>query len=319
MTSSTGTGQHPEVDEISALTEGLLPPGRTAAVRDHLAGCVVCADVLSSLDEIRALLGTLPAPQQMPADTAHRIDAALAAEALLASAAPDTVSRETSTDGGHRTTAAGGQSAPKAFPVSRETPTQAHPSRPGRRTSRPDGRRHAQTRPGRHSRGRRRWRTVVVSAACTVAAIGLGLIVLQQTDSADGGSSAHTTASERSGKAGHTRLSGSGLEPRVRNLLAQSDTTARPSQNVGAESEPNQPMEGSATTIPSCVRKGIGRSDSPLGVDQVRYKGANAYLVVLPRAAETRRVDVYVVDSSCISRSPQGPGKLLLQDIYQRN
>ncbi|NUP39526.1 MAG: hypothetical protein HOY76_21565, partial [Streptomyces sp.] len=77
MTSSTDTDEHPEVTEISALAEGLLPPDRTADVRGHLAACELCADVQASLDEIRSLLGTLPGPVQMPADIAGRIDAAL--------------------------------------------------------------------------------------------------------------------------------------------------------------------------------------------------------------------------------------------------
>ncbi|MFE4645751.1 anti-sigma factor family protein, partial [Streptomyces sp. NPDC056730] len=99
MTSTTDTAQHPDVSEISDLAEGLLSPSRSAAVRSHLDGCALCADVHDSLEEIRGLLGTLPGPPRMPADVAERIDAALAAEALLDATAPDEngdVSRETS-------------------------------------------------------------------------------------------------------------------------------------------------------------------------------------------------------------------------------
>ncbi|MFE2324050.1 hypothetical protein ACFXD5_09055 [Streptomyces sp. NPDC059385] len=80
---TTGTIRHPDVSEISDLTEGLLSPARTAEIRSHLGDCSLCADVRASLDEIRSLLGTLPGPARMPADIAGRIDAALAAEALL--------------------------------------------------------------------------------------------------------------------------------------------------------------------------------------------------------------------------------------------
>lgn len=67
MTSTTGTGEHPtgehpEVSEISELTDGLLSPSRTAELRDHLATCPLCDDVYASLEEIRSLLGTLPGP-----------------------------------------------------------------------------------------------------------------------------------------------------------------------------------------------------------------------------------------------------------------
>ncbi|KUJ67924.1 hypothetical protein ACZ90_23695 [Streptomyces albus subsp. albus] len=125
MTSTTDTDEHPEVTEISELTEGLLSPIREAEVRRHLDECPLCADVEASLTEIRSLLGSLPGPPRMPADIAGRIDAALAAEALLDATAPaapadvmepsdiesaDPVSRETEISAG---------------PVSRETETLA--------------------------------------------------------------------------------------------------------------------------------------------------------------------------------------------------
>jgi hypothetical protein len=70
VTSTADQNAHPEVTEISDLTEGLLNPERGAAVRAHIAGCSLCADVQGSLEEIRNLLGTLPGPQRMPADIA---------------------------------------------------------------------------------------------------------------------------------------------------------------------------------------------------------------------------------------------------------
>ncbi|MGW1135967.1 zf-HC2 domain-containing protein, partial [Streptomyces zhihengii] len=88
MTSSTDADRHPDVSEISDLTEGLLPPSRAAELRRHLDDCPLCADVHASLEEIRGLLGTLPGAGRMPADVAGRIDAALAAEALLSATAP---------------------------------------------------------------------------------------------------------------------------------------------------------------------------------------------------------------------------------------
>lgn len=60
MTSTADTEQHPDVSEISDLTDGLLSPSRTAEVREHLDSCALCADVHASLEEIRGLLGTLP-------------------------------------------------------------------------------------------------------------------------------------------------------------------------------------------------------------------------------------------------------------------
>jgi hypothetical protein len=88
VTSTADTTGHPDIAEISDLTEGILPPSRTADVRHHLDACEQCADVYASLEEIRGLLGTMQGPPPMPEDVASRIDAALAAEAH--------VSRETS-------------------------------------------------------------------------------------------------------------------------------------------------------------------------------------------------------------------------------
>lgn len=60
MTSAADMTQHPDVSEISDLTEGLLTESRAAEVRSHTDTCDLCGDVLASLDEIRDLLGGLP-------------------------------------------------------------------------------------------------------------------------------------------------------------------------------------------------------------------------------------------------------------------
>lgn len=161
MTSTTDkadTTQHPDVSEISDLTEGLLSPAGAAAVRQHLEGCRLCADVRTSLEEIRGLLGTLPGPSRMPAEIAGRIDAALAAEALLNATAPHTdadVSRETN-------------SRPDPHPVL--APAQA--------ADRPAGRSPAATGPGRTRKPRRR-RTTALGAVLGAAALGMGVFLLQ--------------------------------------------------------------------------------------------------------------------------------------------
>ncbi len=147
MTSTTDTAGHPDVTEISDLTEGLLTPPRTTDVRRHLDECVLCADVYASLEEIRGLLGSVPGPARMPDDIAARIDDALAAEAPLSATVPH---------------------------VSRETSTPAD-----RSTDRPTGHAHAATGPGRKGNARRgRRRTIVLSTVFTAAALGLGSLLL---------------------------------------------------------------------------------------------------------------------------------------------
>lgn len=161
MTSTTDTAGHPDVTEISDLTEGLLTPSRTADVQRHLDECVLCADVYASLEEVRGLLGTMPSPVHMPDDIADRIDAALAAEAPLNTpvsvGAAGAVSGET--EGTH---------------VSRETSPAVE-----RLSDRPTGHAHAATGPGRKDRVRRgRRRTIVLSTVFTAAALGLGSLLV---------------------------------------------------------------------------------------------------------------------------------------------
>lgn len=105
--SASSPDEHPEVAEISALNEGILPVERQEELRSHLASCELCADVRASLDEIREVLGTLPGPAAMPEDVANRIDAALAAEALLDATAPDDTADAGNTHGAGDTRGAG--------------------------------------------------------------------------------------------------------------------------------------------------------------------------------------------------------------------
>ncbi|MGW2400228.1 zf-HC2 domain-containing protein [Kitasatospora sp. NPDC001664] len=71
---------HPDVDLLADLAEGLTDPAPAAELRAHLAGCPECTDTLAALDEVSELLGSLPT-EELPADVAGRLDAALAAEA----------------------------------------------------------------------------------------------------------------------------------------------------------------------------------------------------------------------------------------------
>ena len=147
MTSTADTTQHPDVSEISDLTEGLLSPSRTAEVRRHVDECGICGEVLVSLEEIRGLLGALPAPERMPDDIADRIDAALAAEPLRASDDAADVSRETQAVVEHGQEA-GDQETEGQETRGRETqPTLA---------DRPTGYPRATTGPGRRPAQRRR-------------------------------------------------------------------------------------------------------------------------------------------------------------------
>ncbi|MCQ0024733.1 hypothetical protein M4914_18400 [Streptomyces somaliensis DSM 40738] len=302
MTSTADTTQHPDVSEISDLTEGILPPSRTADVRRHLDRCDLCADVYSSLEEIRGLLGTLPGPARMPIDVAERIEAALAAEALLDAAAPNatpSVSRETATEA---------SAVETGRPKTAERPVSA-----------PAGRPSGSTGPGRASVRRRRH--VVVSAVCGLAAVGLGALFAQTVDTGSGTS--RTLRTESLVTPGDTRFSGSALTDKVRALLASParDRVAEPSHlRPGAESPEvfSSMIDREIPQIPACVRRGLDRSDQPLAVERGEYQGRPAYLVVLPHARAETRVDVYVVDASCTTVDASGTADLLLKQSHPR-
>ncbi|MFE3288654.1 hypothetical protein ACFXJJ_36875, partial [Streptomyces sp. NPDC059233] len=220
---TTGTIRHPDVSEISDLTEGLLSPSRTAEIRSHLGDCSLCADVRASLDEIRSLLGTLPGPARMPADIAGRIDAALAAEALL-DATRDKDSRRP----------APRPHTPAPTDVSRET------SAPHRPTGHPTG----PTGPGRR---RARRRIAVITGLASAAACALGIFLFGDFS---GPAQHDTTASSRASSSDTGAATGAytaqGLQDSVRRILPPEPgaKTAPEEQNntLGHEDSPAAPV-----------------------------------------------------------------------------
>ncbi|MEV0090521.1 hypothetical protein [Streptomyces sp. NPDC050738] len=294
MTSTADTTQHPDVSEISDLTEGLLPPSRTADVRRHLDECTLCAEVRISLDEIRSLLGTLPGPQRMPDDVAGRIDAALAAEALL-----DTTSVP------HQTTHVSRETSPTAQPS--ETPA----------ADRPAGRSSAATGPGRAHPTRRRRRNAVLGAAFGAALIGAGVFLVQ---------SVHPSGSDRAAsKPADDSFAADGLEDRVQSLLVtgsgSSSGTDSPSSAKGTSPslgiKSNSPKVAPLVHVPPCVQAGIGR-DNALASQRGTYEGAKAYLVVLPHPTDPELVQAYIVDATCVDTGSPAKGNVLLTRSYAR-
>ncbi|MFF2522389.1 anti-sigma factor [Streptomyces liangshanensis] len=323
MTSTTDTTQHPDVSEISDLTEGLLTPSRAADVQEHLDGCALCADVHASLGEIRGLLGTLPGPPRMPADIAGRIDAALAAEALLSATAPDQpvdVSRETTPSEPSSDTSPATSDAATRTDRLVDQPVDQPADRPA---DRPAGRPRAATGPGRDARKRRRLRTTVLGAVLGTAAVGVSVFLLQTLGSSDADNL--SAADSGSATSSAKTLSKDTLQNQVDTLLGAS--SAAPDQksfqprqeNPGAdEGTVNRPLMRSAPAVPACVQRGTGRTDPALAVEQVLYQGTHAYLVVLPDPADSATVQAYVIDAACVDTAPTGKGDLLLTHSYPR-
>jgi anti-sigma factor RsiW len=305
----TDTAGHPDVAEISDLTEGLLPPSRTEDVRRHLDECELCADVYASLEEIRGLLGTLPGPPRMPAEVAGRIDAALAAEALLHSTAPETADTEAPLSATARSLSwSDSDDGPH---VSRETSTTA---------DRPSG--HARTSttgPGRKERGRNRRRGAVLGAVFTVAALGLGSVLLS---SLNDGKPSSPEAHEQQSTAGDT-FSASGLEEQVSGLLAKnrndrSGSSAPHTLGGGSLPGADEPKILQDSSVPDCVRQGIDQSGTALATEPGTYKGADALLVVLPDGSDRSRVAAYIMDTACVADPSAGKAKILLKQSYRQ-
>ncbi|MCX5387564.1 hypothetical protein [Streptomyces sp. NBC_00083] len=317
MTSTTGTTEHPDVSEISELTEGLLPPARTADVRRHLQGCALCADVRDSLEEIRDLLGTLPGPPRMPADVVGRIDAALAAEALLNATAPG---------GGPRETAG----VSRETPETPTTPASAAPSTPSGTPphDRPAGHARAAAGPG-PGRGRKnRRRAAVLTAVLGAAAVGAGIFFVQSLQSPTTAPRAEHAESQAAPSDG-TSFSAGSLEGHVQSLLASQGAQSTqkapsaqiaPSTKNAPNSEKSSDTVRSAAAVPPCVQAGTGRpSETPLATEQGTYEGTRVYLVVLPDQGDPSAVEAYVVDAACENAGPSAHGKVLLARSYPRH
>ncbi|MEV4425620.1 hypothetical protein ACN9M0_18225 [Streptomyces sp. R-07] len=312
MTSTAGradTTQHPDVSEISDLTEGLLSPTRSAAVRRHVDGCPLCADVRSSLEEIRGLLGTLPGPPRMPAEIAGRIDAALAAEALLNATSPESaapVSRETSR--------ASTETAPPA------------PSTPG--ADRPAGRPRAGTGPGRRGTPRRRRIALLstIGAAFGAVVLGTSLYLSQAGNLTAGSPDSGAKKADTLAGAALSPFSGAPVEDRVHALLAENGAPKTPQgvgpESMSAETGGDTPRRSRETAVPGCVLAGTGRTDGVLGYERGEYRGTPAYLLVLTDPADSTRVRAYVLDASCAAtpaKSGNPAAELLLSQTYPRS
>ncbi|AXE27173.1 hypothetical protein C0216_30500 [Streptomyces globosus] len=321
MTPAADTIRHPDVSEISDLAEGLLSPARSAQVRRHLAECPLCADVLASLEEIRSLLGTLPGPPRMPADIAGRIDAALAAEALLDSTTP----RAGAAVGAE----ADGAEADAAAQPGASGASGAAAARPGGR--RPSGHPDGATGPGRR-RARRRIAVVAALAGAAACAVGIllagGLFGSGSPDTAARTSDPRTTAQAPAGGT----YTAQGLQDSVRRLLGPADgakkaTPPEGNSTFGAENAPqsqglapgDRAVGTDAADVPACVLGATRRTEAPLAAERGSYQGREVFLLVLPHPGDAGRVDAYVVGTGCTAIPSGGAGEPLLTRTYPRS
>lgn len=302
MTAPTDRDVHPDVVEISDLTEELLAPERASEVRAHVESCALCGEVLASLQEIQGLLGDQPPAEPMPVDVAARIDAALAAEASDPS---DPSQRSLPTGPSH---------------VSRETrpPAPRHPAADvSRGTSVPSRRPSAPTGPGR---GGRRMRGLRIAAASSTAVLALGWLTYQLAQhSGPGGTNADSAVAKKGD--GQAAGTSDPVAAQVAELLL--DHPATSGKTGGANSPLLTPKHGTTVTapngtvavVPVCVLKATRRSQAPLAAEREPYQGVDSYLVVLPDPADVALVDAFVVNASCTGTTP---GSVLFQSSYPR-
>ncbi|WP_330320368.1 hypothetical protein OG927_16360 [Streptomyces clavifer] len=306
MTSTADTAQHPDVSEIADLTEDLLPLARAAELRHHIAMCAQCADVYSSLEEVRSLLGALGAHEQMPENVARRIDAALVAESVPdpeTRATPESVSRETH-----------GQ------PL--ESPAPARPA----------GRPRGATGPGRRP-ARRRRRTAILGTALGAAVVGMSVFLLQAIQTSQDSASSASDHRASAAKSSEGSFAEDSLEGQVHTLLSEAaalespgadvttpsmDTKSSPQNTSPDAASPRSPLRTPVVDVPPCVQEGTGRNSPALAVEEGDYHGTAAFLVVMPHATDSSRVQAYVVDAACVETTPVAKGRLLLSQSYAR-
>ena len=318
---------HPDVAEISALTEDLLSRERADGTSQaHLPTASLCADVHASLEEIRGSLGTLPGPVRMPADVAGRIDAALAAEALLDASSSDAsaVSRETephlqSANVDRRAIARRTKRRHAAAAVSRETAVRAiRCARPSCGTSQrseppgtaPSRQAFAPLALGRPCRGRRGGRSQA-SAVSSCSPLD---------------SPAPPPAAASRDDQERTARSRRRAEKQVQGLLAKQESAEK---SQGRRRTPDLKSQQSPENNPLAGRRGLGARPASVRASTVRIapspstrrprtRAAPAILVVLPHRDDPQRVDAYVVDRSCVSGESTGPGEVLTTHTYPR-
>jgi hypothetical protein len=248
----------------------------------------------------------------MPDDVAGRIDAALAAEALLSATAPAPAIAETSEASDPSGTTATASRADDSVHVSRETSTAA---------DRPSGHGRGPTGPGRSTPKRRARRVRILAAVFATATLGLGVLLVQSMNDSDSGDHSPSAQSPASDV-----FSGVKLQKRVDDLLSGQTTEEAPSRDsVGANTAPGDPerYESNPTTkltkdLPPCIAKGIGDVTGAIASEPGTYQGADAYLVLLPVPEDASRVTAYVVDASCVGKASAPAGEVLLKQAYAR-
>ena len=296
---------HPPVEAISDYLEDLLPAKAAAELSEHLAGCPECLDTHAAIEEIRALLGEAE-PVQLPEDIAIRIDAALAAEALLSSTepteAPEAAAAPARSLGGSHGT---GNSPSAAHGPSGPSDGSRGPGRKRRRPS---------------AQGLRR----AALGLAALAVVGVVTASVLQLHPQSRSSSTSTAASAPRAGAAQAGLvfTDATLAEQARQLVP-ANSALSPKAATGSTATQEAPAETSIT-VPDCVTLAAHRGTEPLLASaQGTYQGIPVFALFYGDTKDpAHTVDVYLVASSCASAAtatPAQPGQVLLSRTVPRD
>ena len=293
---------HPPVEAISDYLEDLLPAEAAAELGEHLAGCPECLDTHAAIEEIRSLLGQAE-PVRLPADIAVRIDAALAAEALLSSteptAAPEGAAASSASPGGthgatSRSSAAHGPSGPAGS---------RGPGRKRRRVLTPALRR----------------AVLGLAALAVVGGVTASLLHLQ-TDSNSSASSGSANAASAPqavpgpGTLGTVVFTDTDLADQVQQLLSRNGNLTP--RAAGGEKSATAKTPA-APGVPDCAVEAAHRGGAtPLATDRGSYRGTTVFALVYADTEDPQQsLDVYLIAASCTAAQP---GQVLLHRTVPR-
>ncbi|WP_043614932.1 anti-sigma factor family protein [Nonomuraea candida] len=302
---------HYDLETLAELAEGLLDATTARQVREHLAVCDPCGELLADLAAVREVLAATPTPA-MPMGVALRIDKALAAEAEsrrgggVGLAEPpdwDELMRDAPWErpAGVREPARLGAVASADAPELSEVPEVSEPVRLGVVSD--DG-----TIVPARSRTMRRRRWAMPAVAAAAAAVVVGTAVASTNLLADGGdggagsapppvalpvqpSAQETPSPDRSSQRARAykltdssyNYSDSALRMPLAGLLA-------PAPALHGDSE-------SAGQVAKCVSAVSNRSKlTVFAVDQGQYNGQEALIVASWKQRAAKKVRIDVVD-----------------------
>ncbi|MEV1167490.1 zf-HC2 domain-containing protein [Nonomuraea sp. NPDC049784] len=281
---------HYDLEILAELAEGLLDVGTARQVREHLAVCDPCGELLADLAAVREVLAATPTPA-MPMGVALRIDKALAAEAesrrggVGLAEAPDW--DELMRD------------APWERPVEVATEEAPEPVRLGvvsdAGTIVPAKRRASR---------RRRWAMPAIAAAAAAAVVG-GVVASSSLLLGAGGG----TRAPSGGVEAHSAPPTTPATPSRVGQRAKSYALTDSGHNY-SDQDLRQPLEGmfgfqrmvldgsdDAGKVDKCVGRVASRSKLPTyAVDQGQYNGQEALIVASWKDKATQRLRIDIVD-----------------------